>query len=618
MNNNRNLVCVFASIVMLAAFFFLPIFSFSGFGADFSYSMGSALTSGKEPFWICLLLIIPVYLIADSFRNIVPSSNIVFPLSNSLISVLPLVFIVLLGNSLSGGSPVSEMEDGATYINLGAIGDHTGLGYYVYLAAAVLAAMTGKYESKGKISPVDQKAIVILVMVLTLFMMLNSQMALFCMDRHTIFDFNEYGKLTLYGMAKGFGWIVYVILIYIAVAAFKHKEALAPARQFLISPKISTIIITVVAAAAAALCIMFRVAVNDADMGPAGITFFLISLGLSVIAFRNPTRSSVVEQENAGKQENVQKRESRIAPFIKKCCSWISANSKKIGIGACALVVIYFMVWGVSSLLKNTTGPGGTTALMELKIPSWTEFVNPTNEDGARLYKTADANGVYLCCASEDVEGDYGVSQYQWSDEKVPEGYVVEEYTTSKYLAYPVVGEEGDFYKIILNMSESDDRECFVKKSDCRVVKPAAITQEVLDRVENMYMCRYRIIEDGSLKKLVLTATFAEYDEPVLYLGELCDNCIVYAKSDVSVNIVGTEEEVPYSFERDNEGYKLSYGKSYAHVQSGGGYMLDVRKLTDDQIKEIYNALAPTVPQIKLVEYYIPDIDADRLIDFYY
>jgi hypothetical protein len=58
-------------------------------------------------------------------------------------------------------------------------------------------------------------------------------------------------------MAKGFGWIIYVILIYIAFAAFKHKETLTPARPFLISPKVTTIIITIVAAAVIALCVIF-------------------------------------------------------------------------------------------------------------------------------------------------------------------------------------------------------------------------------------------------------------------------------------------------------------------------------------------------------------------------
>ena len=616
--NNRNILCVFASIVMLVAFFFLPLFSFSGWGEEFSYSMGGALIGGKEPLWICLLLIIPIYLIADSFRNIVPASNVVFQLPNSLISVLPLIFIVLLGNSLSGGSPVTETEGGGTFINLGAIGDHTGLGYYVYLAAAVFAAMTGRFENKGKVCLDDQKAVVMVVMVMTLCMMINSQLALFSMDRHTIFDFDEYGRLTLYGMAKGFGWIVYIILIYAVVATFKHKEVLTPARQFLISPKVTTIIITVIAVAALTLCILFAVTERDADMGPAGITFFLISLGLSIVASRNPVEPSDAEQETIEKQGIVQKKENKIVPLLKKCCSWISANSKKLGIAACALVVLYFVAWGVSSLLKNTTGPGGTTALMDLKIPEWTEFVNPTNDDGVRLYKTADANGVYLCYAREDVEGDYGDMQYQWSDEKVPEGYVLEENTINKYYACPIVGEEGDFYKIIYNSLGSDDIECFVKKSECRVVQPAAITQEVLDKVENMYMCRYRIVESGSLKGLVLTATFAEYDEPVLYIGELCDNCIVYAKSGVSVEIAGTDADTPYSFEQVSDGFKLSYGKSYAHEQEGGGYMFDVRKLTDDQIKEIYNVLSPTIPQINQVEYYIPDVAEDRLIEFYY
>ena len=616
-NNSRNLLCVFASIVMLVAFFFLPLYSFSGWGEEFSYSMSGALTSGEEPLWICLLLIIPIYLIADSFRNIVPASNIVFQLPNSLISVLPLIFIVLLGNSLNGGSPVSEMEDGGTFINLGAIGDHTGLGYYVYLAAAVFAAITGRYESKGRLDSTDQKAVVLVVMVVALCMMVNSQMSLFYMGRRSIFDFDAYGRLTLYGMAKGFGWIIYVILIYIAFAAFKHKETLTPARPFLISPKVTTIIITIVAAAVIALCIIFAKEKN-ADIGPASITFFLISLGASIVAFRNPAIHSVAEQETVEKRGNVQKKESCIIPLIKKCCSWISVNSKKLGIGVCALVVLYLVAWGVSSLLKNTSAPGGTTTLMDLKIPEWTDFANPTNEDGARLYKTADANGAYLCYAREDVEGDYGGSQYQWSDEKVPEGYVLEESTVNKYGAYPIVGEEGDFYKIIFNSLGRDDMECYIKKSECRVVQPVAITQDVLDKVEEMYMCRYRIVEGGSMEKLVLSATFAEYDEPVLYIGELCDNCIVYAKSDVPVEIVGTDEDTLYSFEKVSDGYKLSYGKSYTHEQEGGGSMFDVRKLTDDQIKDIYNALLPTVPQVGNVEYYIPDVNENSLIQFYY
>ena len=110
----------------------------------------------------------------------------------------------------------------------------------------------------------------------------------------------------------------------------------------------------------------------------------------------------------------------------------------------------FFTMMAATALCVVLSACGGEQKVINplgVQAPEWQQFAHPKGE-GATIYKLAKADAPVLQIASEPVEGDYGESEILWSDQKPPRGWYVNNYDISSSDALPIIGEEGNFYKI--------------------------------------------------------------------------------------------------------------------------------------------------------------------------
>ncbi|MCH5307352.1 MAG: hypothetical protein J1E37_04670 [Prevotella sp.] len=247
-----------------------------------------------------LLLLAPFYLLLNMTKDRFNIPATAFPIPTFLIAMLPLVVFVLLQHE----EPVigaSSMEGSGNFINIAsfkygsdvnvfAIGDNTAWADYVYMIAAMLAMLRVIPEDNNRLTPVDQKATAIAVGAILMCKVVMCQTAVQNLDTHreynVVLRLYEMGDLTIYNLLCGYGWILVLVLLYLAVAAFRHKTILASVRPFLLSPKAISIVIAIVAVLFFIASFIFPYMSNHNDVyrGP-GTTFFVIlAIGVVVIA----------------------------------------------------------------------------------------------------------------------------------------------------------------------------------------------------------------------------------------------------------------------------------------------------------------------------------------------
>lgn len=127
----RKLINTVACGLMIMAHLFMPIVSVKVMGIEIInwISMFEALTGNKNVFWflvLLLLLLVPIYLLLDIFREKVPfMQKIVIP--PKIATLLPLVLSILIIFDFFAGNDMVKKE--------------IGLGYYIYLLAAIVVAV---------------------------------------------------------------------------------------------------------------------------------------------------------------------------------------------------------------------------------------------------------------------------------------------------------------------------------------------------------------------------------------------------------------------------------------------------------------------------------------------
>lgn len=257
---------------------------------------------------------------------------------------------------------------------------------------------------------------------------------------------------------------------------------------------------------------------------------------------------------------------------------------------------------------------------LNVEAPAWEQFAHPKG-DNATIYKQAKADAPVLQIASEPVEGDYGDMEVLWSDEKAPRGWYVNNYDISTYDALPILGEEGEFYKVYVSHEWLGGEEGYVKKAECDVVKPVALTTELIDSIGKMEFRSDNILKEGELQNLCFSSYLGDYDEISFKMGQWCGNCIVYPETKpVSLNI--TMGNAPISFAKGegegDESYMLSGGEDQLCQPSPDNpSVFDTKKLSEEQIQQMYNDLKVDGAKPKEVLYYIPEVNKERFIHLY-
>lgn len=251
-----------------------------------------------------------------------------------------------------------------------------------------------------------------------------------------------------------------------------------------------------------------------------------------------------------------------------------------------------------------------------IEVPTWQEFAHPKDE-GVIVYKNADATGPYLQFAAEPCEGDACNFMILWSDEEAPRGWGVNTETVNNYSAFPILGEEGEFYKVYVSREWLGAVEGYIKKSDCNITKPETLTQALIDSIGKTAIRRDYIIKEGELKNLCLSSYLGEYDGIEFRLGQLCNNCLVFINTK-PLMLNPLNENSPIQLSRDendeNESFILVFGTDQLwQPNEESPAVFDTQKLSEEQVKNIYISLKAEDTKPTEILYYLPEVSKDRL-----
>ena len=297
--------------------------------------------------------------------------------------------------------------------------------------------------------------------------------------------------------------------------------------------------------------------------------------------------------------------------------------------GKIFITILSVVLWGllVSMLTTNckNKNSGGraesavnTGRVINVSSPPFEKFVVVTTpEEG--LYKNADTNSPTLV---EWVEtyctSDHCYSSYQWSFQPARPGFEQPSMSTITYegKVFPVLGEEGDFYKVYILNEWCDIESAYILKASVGVIKSAPIKADMLEEEEDKYFM-FRVIKDGKYKDIVLIDEYDELGGETFKVGVLNDEIVaipaVYCIDSYMIN----EQKEDIIFYNSDGDVSLRYNKSLAMTarEDYESYRLDLKKLTEEQIAKIINTMTRKKPEYVNYMYHFPTLG---LQSFYY
>ena len=271
------------------------------------------------------------------------------------------------------------------------------------------------------------------------------------------------------------------------------------------------------------------------------------------------------------------------------------------------------------TMLAACGGDKGLNNPLNVEAPAWQQFAHPKGES-VIVYKNADTKSPRLQFAAEPCEGDACDFKLLWSDEKAPHGWSVNDETANNFSAYPILGEEGDFYKVYISQEWLGAVEGYIKKAECDVIKPVDLTPELIDSIGKTECRRDYIISEGELQNLCLSSYLGEYDGMEFEMGQFCGNCLVFVETKPVVINASTENAPILYTQSVNEGteeFQISFGQNQLFQSSEGSYVLDTKKLSEEQVLSIFNSIRIESTKMKEVLFYLPDVNKERLQHFY-
>ncbi len=257
-----------------------------------------------------------------------------------------------------------------------------------------------------------------------------------------------------------------------------------------------------------------------------------------------------------------------------------------------------------------------TKSVIDLSAPPFKKFVVVTTED-AGLYKEADKNSPNLVRWIEsDCESDFCMMIYQWSNERAKPGFEIStDLINYEGRIYPVLAEDGDYYKVQTLNTWCDIESAYILKSDVGNIESAPIKADMLESEDMYFKCR--VMKEGKYKDIVFIDNFNELEGETLQVGVLKDG-IVYSpliyyivcnlNNDIKEDLVVTNTE---------NGVEIIFSKNLAmeSEEDYDSYRLDLNKLSDEQMAKIVDTVTKLNPEMVNCMYHFP---AEGLMEFYY
>ena len=255
-----------------------------------------------------------------------------------------------------------------------------------------------------------------------------------------------------------------------------------------------------------------------------------------------------------------------------------------------------------------------TESVIKVSPPPFKDFVVVTVEEEG-LYKEADTNSPTLTRWIEsDCESDYCENFYQWSDQPVKPGFEPStDIIACEGRVFPVLGEEGDFYKVCTLDKWCDIESAYIPKASVGDIETAPIKADMLESEDNYFKCR--VVKDGKYKDIVLIDEYSELDGETLQVGVLIDGVVatpVVYNFDGYMNIEQKEDII---IQEEENNFFLRYNKSLAMATDDESNQLNLKKLSAEQIAKIVDTVTSKKPEYVECMYHFP---AQGLQSFYY
>ena len=299
----------------------------------------------------------------------------------------------------------------------------------------------------------------------------------------------------------------------------------------------------------------------------------------------------------------------------KKDASWFDKNKKWL-FPFGGVVGLVLLIWGAVSIFSPHKNGN---ELLPVQLPTWEKFVVLTESD-VLIFKEPNAGSPQLEVMSEDIESDAIFQCFKWSDTPNKRGYISDSYALYKDNVLPVVGEDEDWYRVVIANRELGAQEGYIRKKLCREVKPQPISPKLLLSL-NSYdwqTANYGLQTEGEYENICFISVTEEgmyspwLEVAVLYDGKLVNpltkHIDTYADPDWN-----------YSFRiEDRNGTKVMiYGETL--LRDG---VLDARTIAlEEKVGEVnvallFESIPTTTSTMQEVSYYFPELAQDRLYTF--
>ena len=342
------------------------------------------------------------------------------------------------------------------------------------------------------------------------------------------------------------------------------------------------------------------------------------------------SNASITVEENKDEKDNEPQQEVQQEPIEEahsdsilsideaEDTSWLEQNKKWLfpvgGVAALALII-----WGVVSFL----GFGGKgNNLLPVQEPAWDKFVVVLNDE-IPVYKEPKTISPQLQIMREDVASDVVSQYFKWSDTPDKRGYTSYNYTLYGKNIVPVIGEEGEWYKVTILADEVGMIDGYIQKTHCREVKPEPITPELLQNLNSYdwHQAKFGLQTEGKYKNLCFISSFSEMDGCWLDVAVLYDGVLINPLTKRIETGENWEDESLYKVVPvEEDGMPaLRFGKQLQGADEFLDAQLIVQKAKSGELDlgTLFESIPTSQSSIQLVSYYFPEINKENLYTFY-
>ena len=260
-----------------------------------------------------------------------------------------------------------------------------------------------------------------------------------------------------------------------------------------------------------------------------------------------------------------------------------------------------------------------TESAIKVPLPPFQKFVVVINQDSG-LYKNADINSLTLVRWIEsDCESDFCEMVYQWSDQPAKPGFEIStDILTWEGRVFPVLGEEGQFYKVSILDKWCDIESAYIPKECVGDIEVSPINADLLNAEETAEIYfKCRMLKEDKYKDIVLLDEYDELEGETLKVGVLTDGVVATPFVYNFYCSYTYDQNEGITIDDSEETLNLHFNKSVATAIEEGveSYRIDLQKLSDEQIAKIIDTATKRKPEYVEFMYHFP---AQGLRNFIY